>query len=67
VGPLTIALWGLLAAFAAGDALAHFTHYRYGETVSASLWWLQRRYPVFHVVIGLILATLFTHLEFHLP
>lgn len=67
MGPLTLALWGLLAVFAGGDALAHFTHYRYGETVSASIWWMERRYPVLHIVTGLVLAVLFTHLEFQLP
>jgi hypothetical protein len=57
VGPLT---------FAGGDA-AHFTAYRYGETVSASIWWLERRYPVLHILVGLVLAVLFTHLEFQVP
>jgi hypothetical protein len=67
VGALTYALWGLLLLFAGGDAAAHFTKYKYGETVSASLWYLQRRFPIFHIVIGLVLAVLFTHLEWHLP
>jgi hypothetical protein len=67
VGVLTYALWGLLVIFAGGDAAAHFTKYKYGETVSASLWYLQRRFPIFHIVIGLVLAVLFTHLEWHLP
>jgi hypothetical protein len=67
VGALTYALWGLLVIFVGGDAAAHFTKYKYGETVSASLWYLQRRFPIFHIVIGLVLAVLFTHLEWHLP
>jgi hypothetical protein len=67
MGSLTLALWGLIALFAGGDALAHFTQYRHGETVSASIWWLERRYPAFHVIVGALLAVLFTHLEFQLP
>lgn len=67
MGPLTIALWSLLAVFAGGDAAAHFTHYKYGETVSASIWWLERRFPIFHIAVGLVLAVLFTHLEFQIP
>lgn len=67
MGPLTYALIGLLALFAGGDAAAHFTRYRYGETVSAAIWWLERRFPLFHLAVGLLLALLFTHLEWHLP
>jgi hypothetical protein len=62
-----VALWGLLVLFAGGDVVAHFTKYKYGETVSASLWWLEKVFPVSRVLIGLVLAVLFTHLEFHLP
>lgn len=53
--------------FAGGDAAAHFTKYKYGETVSASIWWMEKRYPVLHIVTGLVLVVLFTHLEFQLP
>ena len=35
MGILTYILLGLLATFWAGDAVAHFTRYKYGETVSA--------------------------------
>ena len=67
MGPLTATLIGLLALFAGGDAAAHFTHYRYGETFSAFVWWLERRFPIFHLLIGLLLAVLFTHLEWRVP
>lgn len=67
MGPLTYALLGLLALFAGGDAAAHFTRYRYGETVSAATWWLEHRFPIFHVLVGLAIAVLFTHLEFRVP
>lgn len=67
MGALTYALWGLLVLFAGGDAAAHFTRYRYGETVSASIWWLERRFPIFHLAVGALLALLFTHLEFQIP
>jgi hypothetical protein len=67
VGALTYALWGLLVLFAGGDAAAHFSKYKYGETVSASIWWLERRFPVFHILVGIVLAVLFTHLEWKVP
>jgi hypothetical protein len=66
-GIVTGVLWGLLVLFAGGDAAAHFTHYRGGETVSASIWWLERRFPIFHILVGLALGVLFTHLEFRIP
>lgn len=67
LGPLTFALLGLVVAFAGGDAAAHFTKYEYGETVSAFIWWLEGKMPVFRVVIAAGLAVLFTHLEFRIP
>jgi len=67
MGALTLALWALIALFAGGDAAAHFTKYKYGETVSASIWWMEKRFPALHVILGLLLAVLFTHLEFRLP
>jgi hypothetical protein len=67
MGPLTVALWALVALFAGGDAAAHFTHYRYGETVSASIWQALARFPALHVVLGVAIVVLFTHLEWRLP
>jgi hypothetical protein len=67
MGALTVALWSLVALFAGGDAAAHFTHYRYGETVSASIWQALKRFPILHYVLGVAIAVLFTHLEFRLP
>lgn len=67
MGPLTYALYGLAILFAGGDAAAHFTHYRYGETVSKSIWDASKRFPILHLVTGLALAVLFTHLEFQVP
>lgn len=67
MGPLTIALYTLLGLFGAGDLLAHFTHYRYGKTVSASVWWLEHRYPAAYVLIGGLWLLLGTHLLLHLP
>ncbi len=67
MGPLTASLIGLLGLFGAGDALAHFTKYKYGETFSAAVWWLEKRFPVFHLVVGVALAVLFTHLEWQVP
>lgn len=64
---ITAILYALLVAFAGGDALAHFTHYRYGPTVSWTIWWLEKRYPVFHIIIGVLLLLLGTHLEVHFP
>jgi lipid-A-disaccharide synthase-like uncharacterized protein len=61
-GPLTIALWSALILFAGGDAAAHFTHYRYGETVSKSIKDASKRFPVLHWVVGLLGAILIVHL-----
>lgn len=61
---LTIVLWGVLVLFAFGDALAHFTG---GRTVSWSIRYLERRWPIFHILVGLALAVLFTHLEVGVP
>lgn len=67
MGPLTYLLWAILGLFAAGDAAAHFTNYRFGETVSASIWALEKRLPFARVIVALVLAVLFTHLELHFP
>lgn len=67
MGPLTAALLGLIALFAGGDLAAHFTKYKYGETVSAWVWWLEKAFPFTRLVVGAILAILFTHLEFRVP
>jgi len=67
VGLLTYILLGLLATFWAGDAVAHFTRYKYGETVSAAIWWLEKRSILFRILVGLSVAVLFTHLEFQIP
>jgi hypothetical protein len=67
MGPLTAVLVGLLSLFLAGDGAAHWTHYRYGETFSALIWYLERRFPIFHLIVGLLVAVLFTHLEFRIP
>jgi hypothetical protein len=61
-GPLTIALWSLLVLFAGGDAAAHFTHYRYGETVSKSIKDAALRFPILHWIVGVLLAVLIVHL-----
>lgn len=66
-GPLTAALWSLLVLFAAGDAAAHFTHYKYGETVSASIWAAMRRFPILHWLVLAAAVVLTTHLELHIP
>lgn len=58
---------GLIALFAGGDLLAHYTKYKYGETFSAWVWWLEKAFPFTRVVVGVILAVLFSHLEFHHP
>lgn len=60
---LTIALYSLIALFTALDATAHFTHYRYGPTVSWTILWMEKRFPAFHVVVGAALVVLFIHLE----
>lgn len=67
MGPLTLALYGLIVLFAGGDLAAHLTHYRYGETVSASIWAASKRFPALHYIVGALLVVLFTHLEFKLP
>jgi hypothetical protein len=67
MGPLTLALYGLIVLFAGGDAAAHFTHYKYGETVSASIWAALKRFPVLHYLLGAAIVVLFTHLELRWP
>jgi len=67
VGPLTIIALVLQGLFWSVDIAAHITKYRYGKTVSALTWWLEKRYPVVHWVVGLALVILFTHLEFQTP
>lgn len=63
MGPLTVALYGLLVLFAAGDAAAHFTHYRYGETVSKSVLDASKRFPVLHALVAAAGLALVVHLE----
>lgn len=60
---LTVILYALLAAFIALDAVAHFTHYRYGPTVSWTVLWLEHRFPIFHLIVGAIVLALGLHLE----
>lgn len=57
----------LQAAFWIFDAVAHFTHYRYGETASAWIWHEEHRFPVLRPVIGAALIVLFSHLLFQFP
>lgn len=67
MGPLTFVLYGLLVAFGVGDAVAHFTHYRYGETVSASIWQAMKRFPELHWIVLAFSIVLTTHLELQIP
>lgn len=60
---LTVILYGLLAVFVALDAVAHFTHYRYGPTVSWTILWLEHRFPIFHIIVGAIVLAGLLHLE----
>lgn len=62
LGPLTYALFGLILLFVGGDALAHFTRYRYGETVSAAIQGMTRRYRFLFLVVWVGLAVLGVHL-----
>lgn len=64
---LTVILWGLLVLFAAGDTIAHFTRYKYGETVSASIWWLEKKFPVTRLIVFAVLSLLIVHLELRWP
>lgn len=66
-GPLTIALWVLIAVFAGGDFAAHQSHYRYGETVSATIQDACRHVPALRILIGAGAVLAFTHLAFALP
>ena len=63
MGPLTVVLYGLLVAFGVGDAVAHFTHYRYGPTVSKTILQASKRFPVLHVLVAAAGLALIVHLE----
>jgi hypothetical protein len=69
-GPLTAALWLLIALFIGGDVVASKTHYKYGETVSASIWqhehfWLVRVLTfAFMTILGTYLGG---HFALHWP
>lgn len=66
-GWLTAALIAVLVVFGIGDAAAHLTKYRHGETFSAFIWALEEKVPAVRVLVGGACLTLFTHLVFHLP
>lgn len=60
----------LFALFWVAELVAHLTVYRYGKTLSAMLWALeaQKTYGIYvRIVIGALVAVLFTHLEFQVP
>ena len=67
---LTVVILVLFALFWLAELIAHVTRYRYGSTLSNLIWLVeaQRKYGLaVRVIVGLLVATLFTHLEFQLP
>lgn len=66
----TIVILVLFAAFWGVELFAHVTKYRYGRTLSALIWLAMRSRgwgTLVRVVVGLLVAVLFTHLEFQTP
>lgn len=57
----------MILTFTVVDYVAHKTKYKYGETVSASIWWLEKIFPVTRAIIAAVLIIGFTHLEFRVP
>jgi hypothetical protein len=67
---LTIVILVLFALFWIAELVAHATKYKYGSTLSALIWKFEvsRNWGIaVRVVIGVLVALLFTHLEFQLP
>lgn len=67
---VTYVILALFASFWGVELYAHVTKYRYGRTLSALIWLAMRNRKwgaLVRVVIGLLVAILFTHLEFQLP
>lgn len=67
MGWLTDLLVALLGLFLVLDGVAHVTRYKYGETFSALCWYLEHKYPWMHIVLGLLIVVLFTHIEWRVP
>jgi hypothetical protein len=73
--PLTITILGLFGLFWLAEIIAHVTKYKYGSTLSALVWkferWSRGHGFIFglwpRILIGLLCALLFTHLEFQIP
>jgi len=71
---LTVVILVLFALFWVAELVAHLTKYKYGMTLSALVWKLEREtkghgllsvWP--RIVIAALVALLFTHLEFQVP
>lgn len=66
---LTGVILGLFGLFWLAELVAHASRYAWGPTLSGLIWRLEatRWGLVVRIVIGLLVATLFTHLEFQIP
>lgn len=67
---VTYVILALFASFWGVELYAHVTKYRYGRTLSALIWLAMRSRKwgtLVRVVVGLLVAVLFTHLEFQHP
>lgn len=61
---------GIIVTFAVFwilEIVAHFTHYRYGPTLSARIWRLEQRYHWTRLIVFGLVVILGTHLELHIP
>jgi len=67
IGWLTDLVVAVLGLFLVLDGVAHLSRYRYGETFSALIWYCEHRWPWVHLIVGVLLVVLFTHLEFRVP
>jgi hypothetical protein len=66
---LTIVILVLFGLFWLAELVAHFTKYEFGPTLSAIIWKLEsgKLGLLVKIITGILVAVLFTHLEFHLP
>lgn len=62
-------LWLIVTSFVAWEAFAHYVARNRGShTLSNRIWAAESKGGIaVRVLVGLAIATLFTHLEFHLP
>lgn len=67
---VTYIILTLFAAFWGTELYAHLMKYRGGPTLSALIWLAMRNRKwggIVRVIVGLLVAVLFTHLEFQTP